>query len=394
MNISKIEKNSCTGCMACLNSCPAQCIKMECNEEGFAYPVVDEQKCIDCSKCVKTCPADHKHGLFSAKAAYAVQAKDWDDLKNSASGGIAFELCRQAILDGGVAYGAVYDESLRVHHAKAETIQQLQAQQGSKYVQSDFSSVYAQVKEDCIKERNVVVVGTPCQIAGLRNFLNHDYANLLLVDLICHGVPSQKLFDKYLDWKAKQLRVDKINDYCFRDKAKGGGTNFKAVAGNKVCYGGAMEEPYYADFEFARSYRESCYQCKYACPERTGDITVGDYWNFYKFHPDAQFDTTKGVSCVLVNTQRGETALNGATSRLQIVPSTIEKVIACNSNLTEPAHKPDIRVQFYRHIDAEGFEWSRKRIRKTKTYYKSWIIRHVPKSVKKWLKKMKGRISK
>lgn len=394
MNISKIEKNSCTGCMACLNSCPAHCIKIEHNKEGFAYPVVDEQKCIGCSKCVKTCPADRKPDLFSARKAYAVQAKDWSDLKKSASGGIAFELCRQTILDGGVAYGAIYDESLRVHHARAETIQQLQAQQGSKYVQSDFSSIYSQVKEDCIKGRKVVVVGTPCQIAGLRNFLNHDYANLLLVDLICHGVPSQKLFDEYLGWKAKRLRVDKINDYRFRDKAKGWGTTFKVAAGNKVRYGGAMEEPYYADFEFARSYRESCYQCQYACPERTGDITVGDYWNFSIFHPEAQLDTTKGVSCVLANTERGEAALNKVSARLNVISSTVEKVIACNSSLTEPAHKPDIRAQFYQHIEDEGFDWSRKRIRKTKTYYKSWIVRHVPKSVKKGLKTMKRRMRK
>lgn len=394
MNILEIEKKACTGCMACSSVCPVHCIMSRYDPEGFAYPVIDEVKCIDCSKCVKTCPYDNKTELFATRTTYAVQAKDWDNLKNSASGGIAFELCRQAILDGGVAYGAIYDESLRVHHARAETIQQLQAQQGSKYVQSDFSSIYSQVKEDCIKGRGVVVVGTPCQIAGLRNFLNHDYTNLLLVDLICHGVPSQKLFDKYLGWKSKQLRVDRINDYRFRDKAKGWGTTFKVIADNKIQYGGAMEEPYYADFEFARSYRESCYQCQYACPERTGDITVGDYWNFFKFHPKSLVDTTKGVSCVLVNTQRGEDALNGTSSRLQIILSTVEKVNACNSSLTGPAHKPDIREQFYRHIDAEGFDWSQKRIKKTRAYYKSWIVRHVPKSVKKALKKMKGRMKK
>lgn len=392
MNVKKIKNYDCTGCMTCINVCPIQCIVVEYDKEGFAIPAVDEERCIDCSKCISYCPAEKKVEKWSVKEVYAAQTKEWNHLKDSASGGIAYELCGKAILNKGVAYGAVYDDNLHVCHSRAETVQQLQAQQGSKYVQSDFSTIFTQVEADCKNEREVVVVGTPCQLAGLRNYLNVDYDNLLLIDLICHGVPSQKLFDEYLKWKAKKLRVDKIIDYRFRDKTSGWGTNFKVVSDTKIQFGSAMEEPYYADFELAYSYRESCYKCQYACPERVGDITIGDYWGVLKFHPEASINTTKGVSCILVNTDKGFSAINGLSDCLNIIPSTIDKVIVSNSSLKTPARKPEIRKEYYMCIASENFDWSKKRLMKSKYYYKSWIRRHIPKLVKQTMKQVQRRL--
>ena len=393
MNISQVKKDDCTGCMICMNVCPVHCIKEGYDKEGFIVPSIDKEKCIDCSKCIEYCPVKNKVEKRSAKEVYAVQAKDWNHLKDSASGGIAYELCRKAILNNGVAYGAAFNKNLKVYHVKAETVQQLQAQQGSKYVQSDFAAILTQVEVDCKKGREVVVVGTPCQIAGLRNYLNCDYTNLLLVDLICHGVPSPKLFNEYLKWKAKKLQSNRIIDYKFRDKTKGWGTNFKVISDTKTKFGSAMEEPYYADFVLAYSYRESCYKCEYACQERVGDITVGDYWSFSKLYPDVSINTTKGISCVLVNTDKGISTINQISDCLEIIPSTIDKVIASNSNLRTPANRPAIRNQYYMCVNSNSFDWSKKRLMKSKYYYKSWVMRHIPKVIKQILKQIRRRIN-
>lgn len=392
MNINGSSSVKCTGCMACLNVCPVHCIKIGTDKEGFSVPKVDEKACLGCSLCVQSCPAEVLVKKRSPQAAYAAQAKDWSSLRNSASGGLAFQLCQEAILDGGCAYGAAYMDDLLVRHVRAEEVEQLTAQQGSKYVQSDFSPIYPQVKADCVAGKKVVVVGTPCQLAGLRNYLKEDYDNLLLVDLICHGVPSPKLFAEYLSWKAKKMKAEKLDNYQFRDKSWGWGTNFKAAAGGAVQLGAAMEEPYYSDFVLAYSYRESCYQCQYACPERIGDITVGDYWGFSKFHPEYDMETEKGVSCVLVNTKKGQAALDRVADSIYLLSSTVEKVLASNSSLNIPAQKPEIRAQYYSRIEADGFGWSARRLRKNKAFYKSWIMRHVPRGLKRLMKRIRRAI--
>ena len=394
MNIIDIKKDDCTGCMMCLNMCPTNCITISYDMEGFACPTVDSGGCIGCEICIANCPVLHCSVKYEPKEAYAVQAKDWRNLKNSASGGIAYILCENAITNGGTAYGAAYDDNLRVIHIRAENQQQLLSQQGSKYVQSDFSNIYNQVLWDCKSGKQTIVIGTPCQISGLRNFLKKDFDNLLLVDLICHGVPSPRLFVKYLRWKASTLRVPRLLDYRFRDKSRGWGTNYIAVGNNRIKCGAAMEEPYYADFKLGYSFRESCYRCQYACNERMGDITIGDFWGIENYHPEIDCDITKGVSCILLNTSRGLNALDSIKDKLLCSPSTVRKVIACNTSLTRPANRPPIRDNYYAMIDREGFEWSKKRIKKSKYNYLSWVRGIYQDRLKGSLKEYEGKCDK
>lgn len=380
------------GCMLCVNICPVNCIKIKYDTEGFAVPYVEKEKCIECSKCINMCVS--KVPAYYPKTAYAVQSTEWKYLKDSASGGIAFEICKKTIQNGGVAYGAVYDKNFYVYHERATTIEQLKRQQGSKYVQSDISLIYKSVENDSKKGIPVTVVGTPCQIASLKKYLKYEYPNLLLIDLICHGVPSPNIFVKYLEWKRNKIKANRVIDYKFRDKKSGWGTNFKVVFDKKEIYGAALEEPYYADFIFAYSYRESCYKCQYARQERVGDITIGDYWGISDYHPEIDFDITKGVSCVLVNTDKGEKEISALSTTMKIFPSAVENVIACNSNLRQPANRPEIRNEYYGHIDENGFDWSKKKIIKSAYFYKSWIKRHIPQKIKGYLKVIYRRLKK
>ncbi len=386
-NISKVKKNECTGCMCCENVCPKKCITKEIDEEGFVFPKVDEQQCVNCSLCLKKCQAVANVEKTSIQKAYALQIKDTKSLKDSASGGIAYEISKYIITNGGVSYGAIFDDDFNVVHQRADSIKLLKKQQGSKYVQSDISEVYISLKADCESGKKVVFIGTPCQVAAIKKFLNKDYNNLLLVDLICHGVPSQSLFHKYLEYKKEKIKDGDIIDYQFRNKDNGWGTNYKIKTKNKIKKGTAMEEVYYSDFEEGFNYRESCYNCTYAINDRVGDITIGDYWGIDEHQVKDIFDYTKGVSCVLVNSLKGEKFLENILLNCNYIETKIEDIIKNNSNLREPAKRPSIRDEYYKSIDKIGMKFSKKLLLKKKSYYKSIIIGLIPKKIKKIIKR-------
>ncbi len=385
-NINDVSKKECTGCMCCQNVCPKNCIKKVTDEEGFVFPQIDTNKCIGCSLCLKKCQIFSEPERNTPIRTLAIQIKDENSLKNSASGGVAYEICKSAILAGGVAYGAVFNENFEVFHERAASCKDLIKQQGSKYVQSDISRIYKPLKKDCESGIMVVVVGTPCQIAAIKKYLNKDYENLLLIDLICHGVPNQNLFSSYLEYKKMKMNDGKIKDYQFRCKNRGWGTTYKIKTENKQQLGNAMQETYYSDFVEALNYRESCYNCHYATIERIGDITIGDFWGINK-KKNINFDYTKGVSCVLINNSKGQKFIDTILSKCFFVETSLDEIKKENSNLVAPAKRPKIRNEYYIKINKEGINFSKKLLFKKKSYYKSLLKEMVPSSVKKIIKR-------
>lgn len=389
MNIDAIPHTSCTGCMVCTAICPLHCISIAADEEGFLIPHADETKCTNCGLCVSRCPSQRDTEKSTPLHVFAFQAKDKTVARSSSSGGAAALITDEILGDDGVVYGCTMDENLKVRHIRITRSEERQCLTGSKYVQSDFSEVYRTIKQDCTSGKLVCVIGTPCQIARIRTFLSKDYTNLLLVDLICHGVPSQWLFDEYLKWKAKQMKGERVLSYTFRDKTKyDWGTTYRATTATAT----ATKDPFYQAFLYAETYRESCYQCKYATAERVGDLTIGDYWGIQKEHPEWEKKCKDGVSVVLVNSEKGQALFDKIADQANVTESTIEKASADNPNLYTPAKRPEIRGIYYQSVKSHGFSWANKTMYSGKRYYVNLVKGIIPRPVKKLIRKTIERV--
>ena len=380
----------CTGCRMCVQICPVKAIDMKENEEGFFEPIINKEKCIKCGLCFKRCPQlnDVKVGKkINIHKVFAMKNKNTEEQKNSSSGGVFSVLARYVLENNGAVYGACFDEKLKLEHIRIDKQENLYKLRGSKYLQSNTKNTFELVKNDLNKGVKVLYVGTPCQIAGLKNYLGKDYEELLLVDLVCHGVPSQKLFDKYLTW-LKKKNNSSIIEYEFRSKEKKSwGLNLKVkFESGKERYIPANLDPYYKSFLNGSTYRECCYNCKYAKIERVGDITIADYWGIEKEHPD--FYDKNGVSAVIINTNAGFKAFENIKDKVEYRDTEIEKIIAKNKNLQEPTIRNSIRNNAYKDIDRKKFiNYSKKNL-KFKKDIKDIIKNLIPIKIKKKIKKI------
>ena len=324
---------------------------MVADKEGFLTAQIDADKCVDCGLCQKRCPQNQVIVKNAPKKVLAVRLKDEDVLYRSASGGAFAGIAKAWIEDGGIVAGVTYDGEWNAHHVFATTLEELKAIQSSKYVQADTRQAYYEVKRLLTEGKKVLFSGTACQIGGLKAFLKKDYDNLLTMDLICHGVSSPLLFRKYIEWLEDKCGSP-IKEYDFRDKKGGWGLGYKYKYKYKYKYGACSIDPYYSRFLAGDTYREACYQCKYCTPERVGDITIGDYWGIEKEHP--KFFSTKGVSCVLINTDKGINAWNSSASLFYTLESEFDKVARHNGNLLHPTvRKNDVRDRIYLGINEE-----------------------------------------
>lgn len=330
------DKDKCTGCFACYNICPKNAIKMVEDEYGYIYPVIDDKLCVNCKLCQKNCPSLNKVNLEYPIKCYASRVINEDILKKSTSGGIATLLSKKMIENGGIVYGAAYVGNCEVNHIRVDNIDELHKLQGSKYVHSYIKDTFRLVKKDLIDKNNVLFIGTPCQIAGLKKYLINEYENLYTVDIICHGVPSQEfLKNEVRRINNNSIDIDRVN---FRDKVYDDFT-FSLEKNNKVDYSEKWtQNPYFYTFMEAITYRENCYNCLYARPERVSDITIGDFWGLGK---NSKFYNSKekGVSILLPVTQKGVYLIQIIKDEIELEERTIEEAINGNGQLREHSKK-------------------------------------------------------
>jgi coenzyme F420-reducing hydrogenase beta subunit len=313
--------------------------------DGFVFPKVDEAKCIRCQKCRRVCafqnvPVDDRKPL----ATYAAINKDMSSLLKSTSGGVFFALASWVFRERGVVFGCAYNDDMEPQHICVDDLVDARKLQGSKYVQSKTNVAYKEVQRYLSEGKWVLFTGTPCQVAALKSFLGKDYDRLVTADLICHGVPSVSFFKGYICHLEKKYK-GRVIELRFRDKARGWGLVGKLVYHKN---GKLYEKPispkmsyYYHYFLKGYTYRESCYECKYACASREGDLTLGDFWGIREAHPEVE--TKSGVSVLMVNTLKGEELIGDLSEQLALTPSTFEKASKKNNQLNRPTAKPQGR---------------------------------------------------
>lgn len=349
-----ITKDKCCGCTACMAICPKQCISMRQDEEGFLYPEVDKTQCIDCGMCEKVCQFLHHSPCREPIETVAAKCKDVSMRLASSSGGIFTMLAEAVIGQGGVVFGVRFDENWNAVHDCTETVDGLAAFRGSKYMQSDMGDCYVRAKEFLESGRMVLFTGTPCQIRGLKNFLRKDYDNLLAVDVICHGVPSSKVWQKYLKETSGDCNVTSVN---FRDKRQGwrkynislGVISDKCLNTQEIsCPFG--ENTYMQAFLSDLSLRLSCFDCQAKEGMSGSDLTIGDYWGIEKVLPG--FDDDTGASVVIAYTEKGKDWFGKLDCNSR--PTSLDAALRNNQAIISSASKPVYRDYFFKRFVKTG----------------------------------------
>ncbi len=422
------DKKDCCGCHACVSVCGKHCITMQTDEEGFLYPVVDKDACTDCGLCEKVCPIINQSEPRKPLKVYAAKNRDEEIRRQSSSGGIFTLLAEKIINEGGVVFGARFDKDWNVIHAWTDTIEGIAAFRGSKYVQSTIGDTYREAREFLNQGRKVLFSGTPCQIAGLRKFLRREYDNLLAVDIFCHSCPSPGVFRWYMSevlQKAKKANVGKcsflqpsldkiqtidalaenenihIQQINFRDKSSGWKSySFQLKYSIKDNVSSNMYTILGNDNAFMRGFLSGLYvrpSC-FACPAKSGksgaDITLGDYWGIQSLMPE--LDDDRGVSALIVNTEKGKQALHTTTAELHEAP--YEDLCAKNPALVHSCRIPTNRSRFF----APGTTNFHQRIqvlcrvpmrRRLKIKVRTLLSKVLSKDTKQWIKRFIRRLT-
>ena len=417
------DKKDCCGCAACVQRCPKQCISLQEDSEGFLYPMVDASLCIDCGLCEKVCPIIHQADQRTPLGVYAAKNPDEAVRMQSSSGGVFTMLAERVLAEGGVVFGARWDERWEVVHDYVETAEGLAQFRGSKYVQSKIGRTFQQTESFLKQGRQVLFSGTPCQIAGLKNYLRKEYDNLLAVDFICHGVPSPGVFRTYLQEEINETFARKgdgknsvlhpciplitesdglecpdmeIQSIAFRDKRNGWKKygfalvlSKASAAGEKntvlLSYKSLHEHPFMRGFLRDLYLRPSCHACPAKTLKSGSDVTLGDWWGIESIMPE--IDDDKGISAVTANTEKGAAALQAIRAELHSV--AYAELTKFNPALVKSAAVPTNRAAFF-EADGRTFQQKIKVLAKTPFSWRSLVSRAahkvLPAGIKKQLK--------
>ncbi|MBR3928254.1 MAG: Coenzyme F420 hydrogenase/dehydrogenase, beta subunit C-terminal domain [Clostridia bacterium] len=401
------DQRQCCGCGACQNACPRDAITMKADERGFVYPQINSDLCVECKACLKVCGYQTNPPKAEPRACYAAAAKDAEILQNSSSGGIFSVLAAKILNHGGVVYGAALQwvqDKAATKHMRIETLGDLSAFQGSKYVQSEIGAAYQQCKRDLQIGKEVLFSGTPCQIAGLLAYLGQPFERLLTVEVICHGVPNAQMFQDFLNvLEAREKK--KIADFRFRHKKKGQGTDvritYRLPDGNvRYVVNNGHLFSYMHYFLNASIYRSNCYSCPFATKERVADITLGDFWGFHEEYPlvpsESGLDNSRGVSCVLVNSSKGQTAFEKCRVQMFVLDTQFERIACHNEQLNKPSHYNQEYETILGLYQEKGYLAVENYYRKQYFWkrFRLVILSIVPKSGKRTLQRIIGLVRK
>lgn len=374
----KINYDLCYGCTACEKVCPTDAIKMIQDEKGFWIPKIDEELCIECMKCKNVCPYENKYSLNKMLSAYAFIHNDKKVLEESSSGGMFTAIADMILLQDGVIYGAVLNERMVVEHRRSFDKTGYEQMRGSKYVQSYLGKTYESIKKDLLDEKWVLFTGTPCQVDGLKHFLNNiNQEKLLTCDLICNGVPSPLIWKEHLNL-LKRKYSKKIIEYKFRSKKWGWKVHkeFIKLETGKEIHSTALIELFKNLYYSRLVMRNSCYTCPYTSVERIGDLTIADCRNIEKIYPN--MDTFNGVSLVMINTEKGKKIFNIIKDKGKYYPIEINKII--QPPLIKAGKKPIKSDEFWDNYLDYNYEYAIKK------YYGRFF------ELKYFLKKILGKI--
>lgn len=350
------EKADCFGCGACAQACPAAAITMAADEEGFLYPCVDSDACVHCGRCAAVCPADLRFGLRTPERVAAGYSRQSEIQRSSASGG-AFWAITMAAPEDAIIFGAEWTGRSTVCHRGAPKWEAYERFHKSKYIQSEIGSSYVQAKRQLKQGRTVVFTGTPCQIAGLKAFIGGNDPNLLCVDLVCHGVPSGKVLEAYL--QDAETPKDPVRKIEFRYK-KPGKDRWDSKCAKLIYNSGKERIVDYDSSAFLRGFaaglffRPSCSSCPYARKERISDLTIGDCWGIENRKPE--WDPHKGVSLVFANTGKGKQWLQRMEPSMVLEEISLDQAVSGNARLRDPDSGHKNRSDFFNMLEKESFE--------------------------------------
>lgn len=376
-----LKKKECCGCTACEHVCPVNCISMVEDEEGFLYPVIREEKCMHCHKCENVCPVRYPEKGNNGTTAYVGYYTDADIRRNSSSGGIFTAVAEWILEQGGVVFGAAYDENFEVHHVAVEKKEELEQLRGSKYVQSRLENAYPKVRKYLEAQRKVLFTGTACQIAGLKKYLGKDYGELYTADVLCHGVPSPKIWRMYLENHRcrQQSSVKTIN---LRDK-KDGWKNYavKIEFSNQNLYELPHgNDPFFRMFLTDIALRPSCYACRFKEMPRISDLTMGDCWGVENSMPD--MDDDQGTSVILVHSAKGDRLLLEIEKNLIIKEATLDDVLSPTADSRKSVREHPNKMRFWKAVTAgQNFEELDQYVRKS---FIQKVVGYIQNRIEEW----------
>ena len=390
MSVKSI-KNKCCGCRACQQKCKFGAISFVTDEYGFEYPQIDTTLCTNCKLCENVCPIINNTQNSDADFCGMAYSLDAKTKFNGSSGGLFGTFAQSIIEEGGVVFGAAFDENLKLKTTKAQTNEELIPLYKSKYLLCDTCYQFGEIEGELKKGRKVLYCSSPCQISALKLYLKKEYENLLTLDFVCHGVGSQSLFDKSIEYTEKKESI-KIKNVTLRYKKSNASSHYYYYDYYSKKGKRHQKTDLYFSFPYYNAYckqlvcRDSCYDCKFATRERVGDITIGDFHLIEKYFP--KIDRFAGVSMFLVNTEKGKKWFEHIQSKIYWVEVDKETIYK-NNRFSDEVIIPSEQPAFRKSIANEPFEKTIKRFLRPSRDWKRLIYYKSPKFLRKLIMKLK-----